>query len=246
MRHKAAAAAALAVLIVTGVACTSGDSTTDPRRARRPPVAADDRGADRSVARASPTTPSRSGITYVDLDAVRQFVDLDQGDYEAAYQAVIDDINADGGINGRKIEPVFAKVSPLGTEPAEAVCTEADRGRGRVRRHRVLPGRCGAVPDRCARDRRHRRRDDPGALRPGGGTVVHDRVGRGLRRRRGRGDGRSRSARRQARRVRVDPLRGAAPCDRGRSSTSSASSRSTRPCSTPRRTTSRRRTRPPA
>ncbi|MET0887021.1 MAG: hypothetical protein ABWX92_11290, partial [Mycetocola sp.] len=62
------------------------------------------------------------GITYVDLDAVREFVDLDQGDYEASYQAVIDSINDDGGINGRMIEPVFAPVSPLGTAPAEEVC----------------------------------------------------------------------------------------------------------------------------
>ena len=124
MRHKAAAAAALAVLIVTGVACTSGDAetgstTTTTAAGGRDPAE-------------TPTGPSpgvtddtiRVGITYVDLDAVRQFVDLDQGDYEAAYQAVIDDFNADGGINGRKIEPVFAKVSPLGTQPAEAVCTK--------------------------------------------------------------------------------------------------------------------------
>jgi branched-chain amino acid transport system substrate-binding protein len=124
MRHKAAAAAALAVLIVTGVACTSGDSTTGSTGTTTT--------AGGSGTTEVPTGPSpgvtddtvKVGITYVDLDAVRQFVDLDQGDYEAAYQAVIDGINADGGINGRKIEPVFAKVSPLGTEPAEAVCTE--------------------------------------------------------------------------------------------------------------------------
>jgi Periplasmic binding protein len=124
MRHKAAAAAALAVLIVTGVACTSGDSRTGSTGTTTT--------AGGSGTTEVPTGPSpgvtddtvKVGITYVDLDAVRQFVDLDQGDYEAAYQAVIDGINADGGINGRKIEPVFAKVSPLGTEPAEAVCTE--------------------------------------------------------------------------------------------------------------------------
>ena len=124
MRHKAAAAAALAVLIVTGVACTSGDPETGSTTTTT--------AAGGSEPTETPTGPSpgvtddtiRVGITYVDLDAVRQFVDLDQGDYEAAYQAVIDDINADGGINGRKIEPVFAKVSPLGTQPAEAVCTK--------------------------------------------------------------------------------------------------------------------------
>ncbi|MEZ5165036.1 MAG: hypothetical protein R2695_00595 [Acidimicrobiales bacterium] len=64
------------------------------------------------------------GITYVDLVPVRDFVDLDHGDYEATYQAIIDDINAKGGINGRKLEAVMAGVSPLGAEDADATCVQ--------------------------------------------------------------------------------------------------------------------------
>jgi hypothetical protein len=64
------------------------------------------------------------GVTYPDLEAIRQFVDLDQGDYEAAYQALIDDINESGGINGRMVEAVFAPVSPVGTDAAAAACVK--------------------------------------------------------------------------------------------------------------------------
>lgn len=64
------------------------------------------------------------GVTYVDLAALGDVVDLDHGDYEAAYQAVADDINADGGINGREIELVFAPVVPIGTAPADEACTK--------------------------------------------------------------------------------------------------------------------------
>jgi hypothetical protein len=64
------------------------------------------------------------GVLYPDLDAVRQFVDLDHGSYEDAYNAVINDINTRGGINGRTIIPEFIAVSPLGTDPAAAACTK--------------------------------------------------------------------------------------------------------------------------
>ena len=62
------------------------------------------------------------GITYVDLESIRQIVNIDHGDYEASYQAVIDDINANGGVHGRMIEVVFASINPLGVAPAEEAC----------------------------------------------------------------------------------------------------------------------------
>jgi len=62
------------------------------------------------------------GVTYVDLDAVRDVVDISHGDYETTYNAVIDDLNKKGGVDGRTIVPVFAKINPLGTAPAQEAC----------------------------------------------------------------------------------------------------------------------------
>jgi ABC-type branched-subunit amino acid transport system substrate-binding protein len=62
------------------------------------------------------------GITYPDLDAIRSVTNTNHGDYEKAYRAVIDDLNKKGGINGRKVVPVFAKIDPLGTAPAQEAC----------------------------------------------------------------------------------------------------------------------------
>jgi ABC-type branched-subunit amino acid transport system substrate-binding protein len=62
------------------------------------------------------------GVTYVDLAAIRDVTNIDHGDYEKSYQAVIDDLNKRGGVNGRKLVPVFAKVNPLGTTPAQEAC----------------------------------------------------------------------------------------------------------------------------
>jgi ABC-type branched-subunit amino acid transport system substrate-binding protein len=62
------------------------------------------------------------GVTYVDFEPIKDIVDISHGDYVKTYNAVVDDLNKNGGVNGRKIVPVFEKVNPLGTAPAQEVC----------------------------------------------------------------------------------------------------------------------------
>jgi ABC-type branched-subunit amino acid transport system substrate-binding protein len=64
------------------------------------------------------------GITYPDLDAIRSVTNTNHGDYEKSYRAVIEDLNKKGGIDGRKVVPVFAKINPLGTVPAQEACVK--------------------------------------------------------------------------------------------------------------------------
>jgi hypothetical protein len=66
------------------------------------------------------------GIPYVDLAAVdQQFgLKINQGSYPDAYKALFQQINAHGGINGRKIVPVFVAVNPTGTAAAATSCTQ--------------------------------------------------------------------------------------------------------------------------
>src|SRR5258707_857532 len=64
------------------------------------------------------------GVTYVDLEAIRDVTDISHGDYEGSFHAVIDELNKNGGVNGRKVVPVFAKVNPIGTVPAQEACVK--------------------------------------------------------------------------------------------------------------------------
>jgi hypothetical protein len=84
-------------------------------------------------ASAAPTAPPqavtasslRVGVPYVDLAAVRQFgITLDQGSFPDAYNAIIANLNAQGGINGRKLVPYLVAVNPVGTGPAITACTQ--------------------------------------------------------------------------------------------------------------------------
>ncbi len=63
------------------------------------------------------------GITYPDVAAIRSIINVDPGNYQVAYTTLINQINSHGGINGRKIVPVFAPVDPLGTTAAATACT---------------------------------------------------------------------------------------------------------------------------
>ena len=64
------------------------------------------------------------GIALVDYGCVKQFVDSIRVNEQQVYQAYISDINAKGGIAGRKIVPVYDSYCPLGSAGALAVCTK--------------------------------------------------------------------------------------------------------------------------
>jgi hypothetical protein len=70
-------------------------------------------------------TTIRVGIPYLDLKAVLKFgVTIDFGNNPDAYNALIADMNAHGGIDGRRIVPYLVPVSPIGTAPAATACTQ--------------------------------------------------------------------------------------------------------------------------
>ncbi|MCH7789538.1 MAG: ABC transporter substrate-binding protein [Acidobacteria bacterium] len=66
------------------------------------------------------------GIVYADFAAIREMVsiDLDHGSYEDAHRALIDEINSNGGVLGRQIEPVFSGINPVLDTDTEAACVK--------------------------------------------------------------------------------------------------------------------------
>jgi hypothetical protein len=70
-------------------------------------------------------TTIRVGIPYVDVAAVKAVgVNISWGSVPDAFNAIINNINAHGGINGRKIVPYLVAVNPTGTAPAATACTQ--------------------------------------------------------------------------------------------------------------------------
>jgi ABC-type branched-subunit amino acid transport system substrate-binding protein len=69
-------------------------------------------------------TQIKVGIALVEFDCVKDFVDEIRVNQDQVYQAFIDDIDAKGGIAGRKIVPVYDNYCPLGSAGPLAVCTK--------------------------------------------------------------------------------------------------------------------------
>jgi ABC-type branched-subunit amino acid transport system substrate-binding protein len=63
------------------------------------------------------------GLVQVDYSCIQDFVDFTRGDQEETYKVFVDDLNAKGGINGRKVEPVYRDFCPVGNAQALATCT---------------------------------------------------------------------------------------------------------------------------
>ena len=71
------------------------------------------------------------GVTYVDTEALKAVgLNYNLGPHAKVYQALADEINAKGGINGRKLQIVLAPIDPTSPAGADAAClklTEDDK-----------------------------------------------------------------------------------------------------------------------
>jgi ABC-type branched-subunit amino acid transport system substrate-binding protein len=117
-RRNAVLIAAVTALVVTG--CTA-EKKEDPGTSSSPSAGF----AAPPAPKAAPGVTSDSiklGIAYPDVASVKQYIKLDYGDFEATYNALIKKINEEGGINGRKIVPVFGKINLISPAAAQKTC----------------------------------------------------------------------------------------------------------------------------
>jgi ABC-type branched-subunit amino acid transport system substrate-binding protein len=64
------------------------------------------------------------GVIYVDLTSLESVLHINQGDWKKAYQAIIDNINAKGGIHGRKLVATIVGTNPTSQSTADTACTK--------------------------------------------------------------------------------------------------------------------------
>ncbi|UGQ11746.1 ABC transporter substrate-binding protein [Yinghuangia sp. ASG 101] len=115
-RRAALLVAAAAALVAAGCTAEKKDDAKASGAPAAPPAA--------KVAPGVTDDAIKIGVVYPDLSSVKQFMKIDHGDYEAAYKAVIGRINDAGGINGRKIVPVFGAVNVASPAAAQETCVK--------------------------------------------------------------------------------------------------------------------------
>ena len=63
------------------------------------------------------------GVVMVDYSSIADFVDFSRGDQKEAFDVFIDDINKNGGVGGRQLEPFYQEYVPIGPTGPTKACT---------------------------------------------------------------------------------------------------------------------------
>jgi hypothetical protein len=89
------------------------------------PMLVDGTNASAAPASGVSSTSIRVGLPYLDLAALKAVgLNIDQGSYPDAFNALINNLNAQGGINGRKVALSLASVNPTSTASSASACTQ--------------------------------------------------------------------------------------------------------------------------
>jgi hypothetical protein len=116
------AAAAIAVALLAGCATSGDDDDSASSNTSSKP------GNSELTASATGVTADsiKLGFSYIDLQTLAEsgIIKIDHGPYEEIIKTLVDDVNAKGGINGRKLDLVTAKYSPIGNTEQLAACTK--------------------------------------------------------------------------------------------------------------------------
>jgi hypothetical protein len=118
---------ALVVIVLAATACsTKKDDTTSASTGSSSSGTGTTSGALTASARGVTADAIKVGFAYIDLETLAKsgIIKVDHGPYADIMKALVDDVNANGGVNGRKIELVTAKYSPIGNTEQLAACTK--------------------------------------------------------------------------------------------------------------------------
>lgn len=124
MRRLTTVLAATTTAMVLAAACsTASDSTKSPTTTQ---PANGGGGELTASARGVTASTIKIGFSYIDLETLAKsgIIKISHGPYAQIIKTLVDDVNASGGINGRKLELVTAKFSPIGSAEQLAACTK--------------------------------------------------------------------------------------------------------------------------
>ncbi len=113
----------LALALFVPACSTSGDDGSSTTTASS---AGSSKGALTASARGVTADAIKIGLSYPDLEALAKtgLIKVDNGPYDKIGKVLVDDINAHGGVDGRKLELSIAKYSVLANEDQLAACTK--------------------------------------------------------------------------------------------------------------------------
>jgi ABC-type branched-subunit amino acid transport system substrate-binding protein len=118
MGRRRMAVVIVAALALISAGCSSGGKATHAGGAGSTTSSTPSHVISQVLGTGVTATTIKLGISLVDFSCVEQYVQSIRLNQQQVFQAYIDNINATGGINGRKIVPVFKSYCPLSSPSA--------------------------------------------------------------------------------------------------------------------------------
>ena len=115
VRVRSAVAVLLAAAMVMAACSSDKKTAATTASSSAAPLTASFRGIT--------ATEIKIGVAVVDFACIAQFVDFTQGDAEKIVNALVGDLNKNGGIGGRQVKLVIKKLCPLNPADTAAACT---------------------------------------------------------------------------------------------------------------------------
>ena len=124
VRVRSGIVVALAALLLMSACSSDNKKTTSTGSSGAPSSSSVSSAALTDSFRGVTKTSIKIGIVTVKfVDCIEQYTNGTQGDAKKIMQALVDDINANGGVGGRKLEVVFKELCPLHPDEVAAACT---------------------------------------------------------------------------------------------------------------------------
>ena len=115
--------AIVSVLVVAVMFAACGSSSKKPATSGSPTTGGAKYTPTKTLGVGVTASEIKVGISLVDFECIKQFVDSIRINQDKNYQVYIDDVNEKGGIAGRKIVPVYHTFCPIGNAQALSMCT---------------------------------------------------------------------------------------------------------------------------
>jgi ABC-type branched-subunit amino acid transport system substrate-binding protein len=110
-------------LLVVAAACGSSAKSSPPVPSSSSSLSSSVAPGDASLGQGVSADEIQVGVMMIDYSCIEQFVDAVEPDQQQAFQIFVDDINAKGGIAGRKLVPVYKSYCPIRTTTELSACT---------------------------------------------------------------------------------------------------------------------------
>jgi ABC-type branched-subunit amino acid transport system substrate-binding protein len=116
--------AGVALAVIALSACGSGGTSTGKSVAPTTPTT-NPTNQDKTLGNGVNATTIKLGVALVNFQPIEQYTDTirTEAEQKQIYSIYINNINANGGINGRKIVPIYKYYAPLGTAQILPLCT---------------------------------------------------------------------------------------------------------------------------